>query len=1223
MALDPNIGRIKFLRSKTAGRLPTTADIDEGELALNLVDRTIYTRNGNNIVDIGFGLGGQVNGNITASGTVKATKLEGPLTGNAATATKLQTARAINGVSFDGTSNIVIADSTKLPLTGGSLSGKLTTKPSYLAQNLDDIGAGDNSPIRVPGQLIPLDMTGYIPFVHGSVVTDGSGYQTHVSMGAYRGSNTWDNSGVYLAVGGKDVAPTEAFMFLNGRKISNTAGPINLVGNASTATKLQTARTIGGVSFDGTANINLPGVNTAGTQSTTGNADTATKLQTGRSINGTNFDGSGNIVTDYWGTSRTFSFGNTTKSVNGSGNMTWTLAEMGAFPLVGGTITGNVKINGLLTIDVSNDIGTFKKLVEGLTQTDGGYLAVGNSGADKGYVELGTTDDADAEIYATQRGTTNTIIRRATLLDGNGNTTFPGTVNAASFNGSFTGDMSGNASSATKLQTARLINGETFDGTQAVSIKNIRSLGRKPATDEKTTYPLDTMSYSEVYKNGFPFDYGNAIFIQGGSGTNQLAFEWGAAASGYQRAFLRCATDISNTWGPWREFAFTNGTIDIAKKLETPRKINGVNFDGTQDITVADSTKLPLTGGNINGNLGVFGRLTSTDVVKGVHFHATGVDNWMPTAQGSWITWNSRAPGQGQFEFVNHQGAGAGGFTWYSGNSFNQTALMRLYGDGSLHVTRDVRVDASLNLANNTWNTIGDDVRIGDKNVANKLAIQGTWGPGGVAFFHNDSQVGSIDSVSYTGNAATATALQTARTINGVSFNGTTDIQIDAIRVGTISWHLGNRSSVFTGDLVCDGQVLNRADYPELWNMVNAGRFASVTDAVWLSDVSKRGAYSTGNGSTTFRLPDLNGGQAGSIPDLFLRGTKATNAGTVLDDAIRNITGAFGTSADQYSSSSASGSFEKIEGEYSQWLGHTNGANGNLGSFSFNASRVVPTADENRPKSVFGIWVVSAKGSNVAVPGGSTAATLTGGNTFQGSQTINGDLIVNQNETVKGNLTVEGLTADRFGLHDKMHWVGAYVKPYGTSVLGASVTTNTFQVIIRGESGAKYWTKGRTKLHFIINHGTPQNARFVTATVTDWSTTDSNKQTITATLSLVNHAMPLNTVFHWVGSTYESFGCDWAGWMNSVGDSRLAMRLKPTTPLKSLAPIITSSCSSDVYWNASQLSQPGVEPQQRSGMGSIVINSVHEGDVVFAIGDNNNDGSVSNEYVSISVKDFV
>lgn len=48
------------------------------------------------------------------------------ITGNAATATKFSTARTINGVSFDGTANITVADSTKLPLTGGSLSGSLS-----------------------------------------------------------------------------------------------------------------------------------------------------------------------------------------------------------------------------------------------------------------------------------------------------------------------------------------------------------------------------------------------------------------------------------------------------------------------------------------------------------------------------------------------------------------------------------------------------------------------------------------------------------------------------------------------------------------------------------------------------------------------------------------------------------------------------------------------------------------------------------------------------------------------------------------------------------------------------------------------------------------------------------------------------------------------------------------------------------------------------------------
>ena len=55
----------------------------------------------------------------------------------------------------------------------------------------------------------------------------------------------------------------------------------DITGNAATATALETARNIGGVSFDGTANINLPGVNTSGNQDTSGNAATATALTTG------------------------------------------------------------------------------------------------------------------------------------------------------------------------------------------------------------------------------------------------------------------------------------------------------------------------------------------------------------------------------------------------------------------------------------------------------------------------------------------------------------------------------------------------------------------------------------------------------------------------------------------------------------------------------------------------------------------------------------------------------------------------------------------------------------------------------------------------------------------------------------------------------------------------------------------------------------------------------
>lgn len=62
------------------------------------------------------------------------------------------------------------------------------------------------------------------------------------------------------------------------------------------------------------------------------NVGSATKLQTARQINGTNFDGTANIVTSYWGTARNFTIGNTTRSVNGSGNVTWSFADIGSAP---------------------------------------------------------------------------------------------------------------------------------------------------------------------------------------------------------------------------------------------------------------------------------------------------------------------------------------------------------------------------------------------------------------------------------------------------------------------------------------------------------------------------------------------------------------------------------------------------------------------------------------------------------------------------------------------------------------------------------------------------------------------------------------------------------------------------------------------------------------------------------------------------------------------------
>lgn len=76
--------------------------------------------------------------------------------------------------------------------------------------------------------------------------------------------------------------------------------------------------------------------------------------------------------------------------------------------------------------------------------------------------------------------------------------------------------------------------------------------------------------------------------------------------------------------------------------------------------------------------------------------------------------------------------------------------------------------------------------------------------------------------------------------------------------------YLGYRQQ--QGTLIRNGAVVNRADYPRLWNMVNGiGSPLLVSEATWLSDASGYGLFenksrfSSGDGSTTFRLPDDRG----------------------------------------------------------------------------------------------------------------------------------------------------------------------------------------------------------------------------------------------------------------------------------------------------------------------------------------------------------------------------
>ena len=114
----------------------------------------------------------------------------------------------------------------------------------------------------------------------------------------------------------------------------------NTSGNAATATKLATARNIGGVSFDGTQNINLPGVNIAGNQNTSGNASTATALANARTISGESFDGTADITL------------NNANITNGAGYITSSGNAATATKLATARNIGGVSFDGTQNIDL-------------------------------------------------------------------------------------------------------------------------------------------------------------------------------------------------------------------------------------------------------------------------------------------------------------------------------------------------------------------------------------------------------------------------------------------------------------------------------------------------------------------------------------------------------------------------------------------------------------------------------------------------------------------------------------------------------------------------------------------------------------------------------------------------------------------------------------------------------------------------------------------------------
>ncbi len=157
--------------------------------------------------------------------------------------------------TVDVDADFAVRSGTTDKFTVQSSSGNTVIKGTLSTLGAVDLGNGTSDDIAVNGRVT----TSIVPKTTGNVDL---------------GASTLKFGTVYAdAISGISNVTANITGNVTGNVTGNLTG--NVTGNADTATALETARNIGGVSFDGTAAINLPGVNIAGNQDTSGKAATA------------------------------------------------------------------------------------------------------------------------------------------------------------------------------------------------------------------------------------------------------------------------------------------------------------------------------------------------------------------------------------------------------------------------------------------------------------------------------------------------------------------------------------------------------------------------------------------------------------------------------------------------------------------------------------------------------------------------------------------------------------------------------------------------------------------------------------------------------------------------------------------------------------------------------------------------------------------------------------
>ncbi len=284
---------IKLKHSNTQATIPTTSDLIAGEVALNTVDKKFYVRNGSSsVVTLVNHYATDFDVNVVTFKVTVATSTSAHPYHGTGSSNKYK----INGV-FSPYLKLIPRITYRFDQSDSSNSGH----PLLFYLDAGKAAGYSTGVTVVNGSSGPGSAGAYTQIVVSDSTPQVLHYQcsSHANMGWALTTSTRNLTGFDtddLSEGSSNLYHTTARVNsaidsrVTNTFINNLSGVV-----ADTTTALASARNIGGVSFDGTADINLPGVNASGNQDTSGNAATATALENARTIHGVSFDGTANI----------------------------------------------------------------------------------------------------------------------------------------------------------------------------------------------------------------------------------------------------------------------------------------------------------------------------------------------------------------------------------------------------------------------------------------------------------------------------------------------------------------------------------------------------------------------------------------------------------------------------------------------------------------------------------------------------------------------------------------------------------------------------------------------------------------------------------------------------------------------------------------------------------------------------------------------------------------